>query len=456
MTPCGHESREEDRLADPGARSPRVAILINNRYVADSRAWKIATSLGRAGYDVTVVAREGDGLPEHEDRGDHRVTRIAQPRPLGWLPVPRLPDAADSTADRRAWARARFRDTAGRAAQAGRYLVLSRAWARRIGQAVDGIDVWQAEEIMTLPLAVTLRARHGGRVVYDANDIDTEAGRFARLPPWWRTLLKSRERAWARSVDAVVTVSPPYADVLGRMLRRPVDAVVRNAPTHYEPPDPPERRFHAAFDLPAEMRVVLYLGQVMEGRGLRQLFEAIALVDRAVLVVAGFGPDYERYRALAAGLPHAARIRFMGEIRPDEIPAWNASADVAAMPVQPDTLNHRLNTPTKLYDAMGAGVPVVASDLPGITPLVTETGCGELCDPTDPADIARAIRTIVDAPAEAREAYRERCLAAARGPYSWDRQAAILMEVYERIGIPRPRAPTASSSAAEAIAARRA
>ena len=50
---------------------------------------------------------------------------------------------------------------------------------------------------------------------------------------------------------------------------------------------------------------------------------------------------------------------------------------------------------------MGAGVPVVASDLPGMAPIVRDTGCGELCDPNDPADIARAIRAIVDAPPSA-------------------------------------------------------
>jgi glycosyltransferase involved in cell wall biosynthesis len=103
------------------------------------------------------------------------------------------------------------------------------------------------------------------------------------------------------------------------------------------------------------------------------------------------------------------------------------------MPVQPDTLNHRLNTPTKLYDAMGVGVPVVASDLPGIAPIVTETGCGVLCDPEDPADIARAIREVIDASDPDRVARRLACLRAARERYSWRLQARELLGVYERL-----------------------
>jgi glycosyltransferase involved in cell wall biosynthesis len=334
-----------------------------------------------------------------------------------------------------------LRETVGRAAQAIRYLRLSRAWAEEIADQVEPADVWQAESVITLGLAVALRKRFGGLVVYDANDIDSEAGRMARLPGPWKQLLRRHERRLARAADAVVTVSDPYAQVLGRILGRPVDAIVRNAAlvegVEREPTLDEVRRtdrFIHALDLPHDRRVVLYMGQVMRGRGLRQLFEALFLVDDADLVVAGFGPDYERYQGIAAALPHSARIHFMGSVAPADIPAWTRGADVSAMPVQPDTLNHRLNTPTKLYDAMGVGVPVVASDLPGIAPIVRDTGCGILCDPADPGDIARAIREVIDAPPEARLAHRQRCLRAARTRYSWQVQVKELLRVYERLG----------------------
>ncbi|MFV2062743.1 MAG: glycosyltransferase family 4 protein [Chloroflexota bacterium] len=420
----------------------RVAILINNTYVADARAWKTAVSLGRAGYEVTVIARWGAGLATTEELEHHRVTRVRQPQPFGWLPSPNLPETGDDGQGLVGGARRRFRDTFGRAVQAFRYLRMSRAWSDIIAEQVEPADVWQAESVITLSLAVALRKRLGGVVIYDANDIDSEAGRMARLPGPWKQLLRRHERRLARSADAVVTVSDPYAQILGRILGRPVDAVVRNAAvvenSEAEPTTEDVQRndrFRQQFDLGAGTRVVLYIGQVMSGRGLRQLFEAIALLDDAVLVVAGFGPDYERYRSMAAALPHKERIHFAGSVTPAEIPEWTAGADVSAMPVQPDTLNHRLNTPTKLYDAIGVGVPVVASDLPGISPIVKETGCGELCDPTDPVDIARAISAIIEAPHAERVALRMRCLAAARGRYSWEHQAQELLRVYGDLGV---------------------
>ena len=127
------------------------------------------------------------------------------------------------------------------------------------------------------------------------------------------------------------------------------------------------------------------------------------------------------------------RVRIMPAVPPDALLGWVAAADVVAMPIQPSTLNHRLTTPNKLFEAMAVGVPVVASDLPGMAPIVRETGCGVVCDPTDPAAIAAAIRSILDAPAEERRAYRDRALAAAHGTYCWERQVEVLLEEYGRL-----------------------
>ena len=118
---------------------------------------------------------------------------------------------------------------------------------------------------------------------------------------------------------------------------------------------------------------------------------------------------------------------------PDELLDWVAAADVVAMPIQPSTLNHRLTTPNKLFEAMAVGVPVVASDLPGMSAIVRETGCGLLCDPTDPASIAGAIRAIVDATDAERAVYSKRALAAADAIYNWEVQAEVLLAEYGRL-----------------------
>jgi glycosyltransferase involved in cell wall biosynthesis len=417
----------------------RVALLLNNPYTTDSRSWKIATSLVAAGYEVTVVARAAPGLPAAEVRDGVSVVRIEPPRTLAWLPAPRLPSAGGRTAASRGL-RDRIRDTVGRAVQGARYLARSRALADSVSQALASasgpggasasrVDVWQSEGLVMLPVALRLRRRHGGRAVYDARDIATESGRFVRLPRSWRRLLARQERGWARSADAVLTVNRPYAAHLSAAFGRDL-VIVPNGPLPFEPPDPAEHRFHERLGLEPGTRVALMVGAVVSHRGIEVACRAIGEVPDAVLVVVGDGEARGRLAEAAAALPHADRVVFFDPLPPDELVAWTAAADVAVMPIEGSTLNHRLTTPTRLYDAMGAGVPVVASDLPGMAEIVRETGIGVLVDPSSSAAVAAGIREILDATPERRAAWREACLAAARGPYAWGRGMDRLLQVY--------------------------
>jgi len=78
---------------------------------------------------------------------------------------------------------------------------------------------------------------------------------------------------------------------------------------------------------------------------------------------------------------------------------------------------------------MAAGVPVVASDLPGMASIVRDTGAGLLVDPTDPSAIAAAITSLVTDPARRAE-MAGRALAAAHETYNWETQANALLAEY--------------------------
>jgi glycosyltransferase involved in cell wall biosynthesis len=103
------------------------------------------------------------------------------------------------------------------------------------------------------------------------------------------------------------------------------------------------------------------------------------------------------------------------------------------MAIQPTTLNHRYTTPQKLFEALAAGVPVVASDLPGMADIVRAADAGVLCDATSPASIAAAVRQVLEQPPADLAAMRERARRAAHETYNWDRQVTTLFGVYRRL-----------------------
>jgi glycosyltransferase involved in cell wall biosynthesis len=252
---------------------------------------------------------------------------------------------------------------------------------------------------------------------------------FERMGPF-KAPFAWLERHWARQVDAILTVNDAYADILGRRFDVDRPPVVRNTPDRYARPTPPPDLIRGALGLGPETRVVLYQGGLLSDRGIEQGMDAIADVPSAVFAVMGFGSAEAEIRKLAESPPYRDRVRMLPPVPPDDLLDWTASSDVMLMAIQPTSVNHTFTTPQKLWEAIAAGVPVVASDLPGMAAIVRDTGCGVLVDPTDPADIARGIRAIIDAPADEVEAMRERTWRAGQERYNWEHETETLLGLY--------------------------
>lgn len=404
----------------------------------DSRSYRIARACLERGHLVTIVARWRDGLAIDEMHPIGFRLRRVRAAPVDALPgwVGR---GIRAVAARMPGRRARLH---GRAGGTGREPFPVRA-ARRLGfplgiaaQRRNALretprgDLYHGMAFMGIPVALGLGARDGVPVVYDARDVYLEARNLARMPAPVRSVVGRFERGWATGASRVVTVNDAYADVLAARWPVPRPLVVMNCSYRYTPTDPRDRRFHERLGLDDATRVVLYHGGFSPWRGIEQLVEAIRLVPGATLVLMGYGVLEPTLRAIEADPATNGAVRVMDAVPPDELHDWVAAADVAAMPIQGDTLNHRLTTPNKLFEAMAAGVPAVVSDLPGMRAVVQDAGSGILVDPTDVAAIAAAIRQLVELPATEWQAWRDRCLAAAHRTYNWETQVERLLDTY--------------------------
>ena len=442
----------------------RLLLVLPSTGEFDSRTYRIATAALARGHEVTVLARWKAGLPERErDASGYDVIRIAA------NPGEALPGRATA---RRLFRRARpaksedaFRSSAppsgagedvmpedadvavgtasaslprrlaSQVVRRWSILLTVRSHASRATAVAPEADLIHGMAYMGIPVALAIADAQTPRprIVYDARDIYMDAGNLARTRGVVRAAVARAEKRWARRADRVITVNQPYADVMAKRFRVTGPLVVMNCSYRFQPPDPRPRRFHERLGLDPSCRVVLYQGGFSPGRGIEQLFEAIPTIDDAVLVLMGYGHQEAVYRERAEGDDLRGRVHIVPAVRPIELLDWVASADVVAMPIQPTTLNHRLTTPNKLFEAMAAGVPVVASDLPGMAPIVRETRCGLVVDPTDPAAIAAACREILGASGDDARAWRERALAAAHSTYNWERQADVLFDEYSRL-----------------------
>ncbi len=467
----------------------RVAFVSYSTGEFDSRTERMAGSVVETDADVVAYARWAPGLPLVEERAGYRMVRVpvdtlmAVPG-LGWLARRRLsramvasttgavpsgaraassgaragtkPRAADPRAVGALAATAPDRGLTGRIRRlvsgtplfrplrAVRDLTrLPRRWLlfpaslRAFAVALDGIaapaDLWHGMSIQALPAVVRRKQRSGGVAVYDSRDIYMHARELARVGGVRRWLFETAERRWAHACDAVLTVNDEYAAILERQLRVPRPPVVMNCPARWTPPEPRPDLIRERLGLAPDVQIVLYQGGLFSDRGIEQSMDAILAVPGAVLVLLGYGRLGDALRDLTDREPYRGRVFLLDAVAPSELLLWTASAAVMVMAIQPSSLNHRHTTPNKLFEAMAAGVPVVASDLPGMATIVRATGCGVLCDPTDPASIATAIRSLLDETDGERAERRARCLAAAHGRYNWESQVGTLLELYDRL-----------------------
>ncbi len=306
-------------------------------------------------------------------------------------------------------------------------------WAIALDDVVEPADIWHGMWAGSLPALDRMRRRYGGRAVYDSRDVFMHSRKFARLGRPGRTLLEGVERRWARRADHILTVNDSYAGLLEKQLRVPRPTIVMNTPAAWTPPSPRPALIRQALGLSADTSVALYQGILTIERGIEQAMEAILDVPSAVLVLLGFGPLEKHFADLSSRAPYLGRVLLLPAVPPDDLLLWSASADVLVMAIQPTTLNHRYTTPQKLFESLAAGVPVVASDLPGMAPIVEATGAGVLCDPTSPSSIAAAISSIVTASPDDRLAMRERALRAGHDRYNWEAQLGTLFAVYGQL-----------------------
>jgi glycosyltransferase involved in cell wall biosynthesis len=182
--------------------------------------------------------------------------------------------------------------------------------------------------------------------------------------------------------------------------------------------------------LAPETRVVVFQGRLGPNLGLDEAAEAILLVPDAVLVLIGFGRWWSRSVERDRSPRFAGRHFTLPARHPDELPAWTASADASIVPLPPVSFNQRHATPNKFWEAIAVGTPVVVGpDLPVMDELVRRDGLGAVAASLEAADLAAAIREVVDRPAAERASWRAAIRSTARERYSWTSVEATYREL---------------------------
>ena len=374
----------------------RVCMMTSSHPVDYSRFYhREAMSLARAGYEVTLIGLTANPASD----------RVPDPG-LRLIPV------------------------SGKCGLAKRHTVAEIARLAREQQAVlyHCLDPW------TLGIGLEIaRQQPGSKVVYDSTEL-FPAVYAEREDLFWpvRRALAARvrrlEAAAARQADAIIETNSTRAERFRKMGVEPV--LVPNYPEVDVLPEPAIER----------EPLIAYTGLLTRHRGFDKLLQAFAIVasdfpEAGLLVAGSFDPRTGLESWTRSYLDHARlshKVRLLGWLPYEEMFRRIRECSAGVILLQPGRTNDYTGQPNKLFEFMGAGIPVVASDFPEIAPIIRKAGCGWLCDPTDVKAVASALRTALTDRSENRkrgEAGRHAVLAR----YNWAESERSLVGLYRRL-----------------------
>jgi phosphatidylinositol alpha-mannosyltransferase len=198
-------------------------------------------------------------------------------------------------------------------------------------------------------------------------------------------------RRLAAGLDARIAVSPAAQEYAAEALNLPLGSF------RVIPNGVPVAAYVAAQPIPElvdpERPLLLFVGRLESRKGLDVLIRAFlrlrTTMPRVRLCVVGEGPERERCQQM---VPPSIRpdVLFVGAVDESQKPRYHASADLY---VAPNTGGESFGI--ILLEAMAAGLPIVASDIPGFRTVMKDGRQGRMVAPGNAFGMAEAIATVL-------------------------------------------------------------
>lgn len=286
--------------------------------------------------------------------------------------------------------------------------------------------VYHAHELWLLEACALAARTNSAKLVYDSHELEVH-----RNLPWSERSKKQRaeyEKEYIHKADVVMTVSRGCADEIKKIYAMDNVEVLRNTPVAGCMCSP-RVGLRNTLGLKGEVPLIVYTGAVTFNRGLEIVIHALKELPGFVLATVGPCKDEMREDLVDSAQSTGVDDRFFihKKVPPDELIEFISSADVAVLPIQNACLSYYYCMPNKLFEAMFAGLPIVASDFPDMKDVILGEEIGVVCDSSDARSIAQAVKDVY----ERRDGfYTPGKLEALRDKYSFERESKVLIDLY--------------------------
>ena len=122
-------------------------------------------------------------------------------------------------------------------------------------------------------------------------------------------------------------------------------------------------------------------------------------------------------------------IKYLGFVPPFKMYSLMKSADIGLINFWPEP-NHILALPSKIFEYMAAGLPIIVSDFPLWKEIIQQNKCGLAINPLSPKEIANAVKYLIDNLLESK-IMGQRGKKAILDKYNWEKETQQLIAIYK-------------------------
>ena len=219
------------------------------------------------------------------------------------------------------------------------------------------------------------------KVIYDAHELESEANSISKEMKIFTILIE--KISWHR-IDCLIAVSPSVLSWYQEKYGKKDSVLVLNSPYV---PIKVESSVHDArgyfvdkFRISENAVIYLYVGALEAGRGISLILSALNQTDSdSVVIFMGSG---SLTNEIESNLDFGRRVFLHEPVHHSKVTSIALGADVGLCLIENTCLNDFFSLPNKFFEYIFAGVPVIASDFPEMSKLVTEYKLGKVIDPS--------------------------------------------------------------------------
>jgi glycosyltransferase involved in cell wall biosynthesis len=363
----------------------RIVLSVTNDLVTDQRVHRIATTLTNQGADLTLVGRRfPNSMLVNRRYHVHRMKLL-------------------------------FIKGAAFYAEYNIRLFLYLLFCRA--------DIFVANDLDTLPANYLVSLLRRKTLVYDSHEFFTEVpeliGRVTVKNVW----IKIEQHLLPKIIHSYTvcqSIADAYAQRYGIRMN-----VVRNVPVK-QTEKAEKKRFSG---LPASP-FVIYQGAINKGRGLEHLIDAFEYIDNLACVIIGNGDIFPalKERIERKGLEN--KVLLLGKVPFYELVDITPHAVLGVSIEENLGMNYYYALPNKLFDYIQAKIPVLVSDFPEMSKIISTYRIGEVLHSHYPKDLAAQIITMTR---KENVTLWKKNLYKAAEELCWEKEEEKLLAIYENL-----------------------